>query len=569
MKSKKIVAAILTLTLTAGCLLVGCGDTKKSAEKSGGASAEIALDKDQVFNFRSPSDPRTGDISLNYEETGGYIINSNSELLTRKSVDEKGNFKIVPAGAESWKISDDGLTYTFKIRDMKWDDDKPITAKDYEYSIKRTINPKTGAAYGGMFSMLKNAAAANKGKANLDDVGIKALDDKTLEFKLDKPCPYFLGLTSFYTFAPQRQDLVEKFGDKYGTEANTMFSSGPFVLKEWVHNNKLTFVKNEKYWDAKNIKLQTLNIYIIKEETAALTQLTNGELDYADTTDKDWIEKIKKNDKLQTNVVSRPTERFMFLNKEAVVNGVKLFSNQKIRQALTLAFDRKEVANVVGEGLGVESVGLVPDGIHSGDKEYRKEASAPLTKLKEKNPDVKKLITEGLKELGADPDPSKYAVTLLYGSTSAKAKQFGEYYQQVIEKNTGFKFKLDFVESSVRTKRTQAGDYVMSYAGWNPDYDDPNTFMDLWLSGNKSYPTGWNNSKYDELIDKASKELDTAKRIKIFEEAETLLVEEAYVIPLYADGRAKFLRKGVKGFVDIEIGGGKDFRNIYMQGKQK
>lgn len=567
MKSKKLVSAILILALTGSCALAGCN--KKTGEKPGGG-AEVALDKDQTLNFRISADPRTMDVSLNFESLGGYLIIATNEPLTRKTQDDKGNVKTVPGGAESWKNSDDGLTWTFKIREMNWSDGKPVTAKDYEYSMKRTINPKTGAAYAGLFNMVKNATAATQGKATLDEVGIKALDDRTLEFKLSNPCAYFLNLTSFYTFAAQRQDLVEKYGDKYGSEPQTVLSCGPFVMKEWVHNSKISLVKNDKYWDAKNVKLQTLNLPVIQEENAALTQLNNGEIDYSAATIPEWITKLKKNDKLKEKTQATPTIGFIALNQNAVINGVKLFSNKKIRQAISLAFNREEYVNVVNDGLGIPCYAFVPPGIHIGDKEFRSTVNnEPLKKVKEQNPDVKKLVADGLKELGADTDPSKYEITYLFGSTAAKAKQNGEYYQQVIQKATGFKLKLEFVEAKVRTQRFRNGDYNMTASAWSADYDDPNTYLDLWVSTNKTYPTGWKNARYDELIDKAGKERDNTKRTEYFKEAEQILIEEAVIIATYYNVSTKFINVGVKGLTDIEMGGGTDFKNVYIQGRKK
>ena len=567
MKSRKIIATLLTFALTAS-VFVGCGKTK--TETGTAKSTEVVLDKEQILNYSLGADVRTMDVSKNFEELGGIFISSTNETLTRKTMDDKGVMSTVPGGAESWKMSEDGLTWTFKIREMNWSDGKPVTAKDYEYSLKRTIDPKTAASYAGMFEMIKGANAASAGKGSLADVAIKALDDRTLEIKLDRVVPYFLGLTSFYTFAAQRQDIVEKFGDKNGTELDSSISCGPFVLKEWTHNSKLVVVKNDKYWDAKNVKLQQINFPVIEDSNAAATQLNNGEVDIQAVGLPEWVAKLKTNQNFNSEQIATPSIGFMILNQDMVVNNVKLFSNKKIRQAMSLAFNREDYVATIANGQGIPAYGFIPPSIHIGDQLFRKFVNnEPLKKVKDANPDIKKLVVDGLKELNADTDPSKYTISYMFGNSSAEAKKNGEYYQQVVEKATGFKLKLEFVESKVKTQRFKKKDYHMTATAWGADYDDPNTFMDLFISTNDTYPTGWKNTDYDKLIKDASTEKDNKKRADLFKQAEDILVGDAVVIANYYNVQIDFINKGVKGYVNTHIGGGIDFKNTYISGKLK
>ncbi|SQB89956.1 peptide ABC transporter substrate-binding protein [Clostridium tetanomorphum] len=267
MKSKKILAALLTATMLLSIALVGCGggsDDKKAAE-GGKKENSIVL---------QASDAKTLDPSKATDQMSHNAINASFEGLTRSNKD-----KPEKAIAESWECSKDELKWTFKLRDAKWSDGKPVTAKDFEYSWKRILNPKTKAQYASFMFVLKNGEKYYKGQAKAEEVGVKAKDDKTLEVELENPIPYFLQLTSFPLLYPLRQDIVEASGDKFGSDPSKMVFNGPFVLDKWERASKIVASKNPEYWDKDTVKLDKVTFQVAEEMTTRYQMFTNKQLD--------------------------------------------------------------------------------------------------------------------------------------------------------------------------------------------------------------------------------------------------------------------------------------------------
>ena len=286
MKSKKFLASLLTLTMVASVALVGCGSDKGSGESG---SAEGEKDKEQYLNMLLGAEPKTIDQSKSSDSYSSQILANTQEALTRITQDENGKDKIEPGIAESWETSEDGLTWTFKLRDAKWSDGEAITAEHFVYGITRTLLPDTASNYAFLLYPIKNAAAFNAGKATAEELGVKAIDEKTVEFTLESPTPFFLDLTYFKVMQPQREDIIEKHGDKYGSEYDTMLFTGPFVMTEWTHNSQVVLEKNENYWDADKVNLEKVTMKIIKEKTARMNELDSGAVDMGAVDEPEWI----------------------------------------------------------------------------------------------------------------------------------------------------------------------------------------------------------------------------------------------------------------------------------------
>jgi oligopeptide transport system substrate-binding protein len=234
-KTKRLMATLLTLSLTASIVLVGCG--KKTAvtpeTKPATDATAVKMDKDQFLNGYLKAEPKSLDPSIATDRYASETLVNCMEGLTRIEQDDAGKDVIKEAGAEKWETNADKTVWTFHLRDYKWSDGKAVSAKDFEFAIKRALDPKVGSTYAFILFPIKNAQAYNSSKAKPEEVGVKALDDKTLEFTLEKACPFFLDLTYFKVMYPQREDIVKAQGDKFGTEANTMVFCGPFILKNW------------------------------------------------------------------------------------------------------------------------------------------------------------------------------------------------------------------------------------------------------------------------------------------------------------------------------------------------
>ncbi|MFD3156105.1 peptide ABC transporter substrate-binding protein [Haloimpatiens sp. FM7330] len=563
MKSKKLLALVLGTTLLASSAIAGCAKKDdKAADDKGKETAKI--DKDQYLNLVM-TEPKSLDASKSTDMYSSMVLSEVMEGLTRIEQDKDGKDVIKAAGAEKWESNKEGTVWTFKLRDYNWSDGKPVTAKDFEYGIKRTLDPKVASQYAFLLSPIKNADEYNAGKASRDSVGVKAVDDKTLQITLKQPCSYFLDLTYFKVMQPQRQDIVEKYGDKYGTEAENMIFCGPFKVAKWSHNSEIVLEKNDKYWDKDSVKLQKVNLKIIKDENARYNSLYSGQLDSAAVTKPEWIKKFDSTGKFNNIKGYDPSTNYTFFNTKD-----KLFGNVNVRKAFSLAITREDMANVIFNGIYDPAYGWAPPSLQLGGKDYRElVGEEPLKKLKEENPDPKELLKKGLKELGMDTDPSKLNITYLFAGTSQWHRTYAEYTQQMYKKTLGVNMKAEYVEWPVFQKRTDEMKYQLAGMAWAGDYNDPNTFFDMWITGAGIVPTGWSNKKYDELLKNAMSSLDEKERLKDYKEAEKILLyDDAIIAPTVYRKRNTYRYKYVKNLMS-PLFGTVEFKYAYTEGRGK
>lgn len=557
MKTKKLISCILTASLLGVCCLTGCGNNEEKAASSG------KVDKEQYINCNLGTEPKTMDPSKGTDVYAGWILTETMEGLTRLE-QENGKDVVKPAGAEKWECSKDGKVWTFHLRDYNWSDGKKVTAEDFVYSVKRTLNPKTGAPYANLLYVIKNASDINSGKASLDTLGIKALDDKTLQITLESPCPYFFEITYNKTFVPQRKDIVEKYGDKYGAEANTMVYCGPFTMKTWNHNNEVVLEKNDKYWDKKSVKLEKVNMKIIKNESAIYNSLYNGQLDYNGVSKKEWIEKFDKTGKFNKIKGYTPSTGYIFFNTKN-----KIFKNANIRKAFSIGVTREDLCNVIFKGRQKPAYGWVPPTVLINDKDFREEAGEPIKDLIKENKDPKALLSKGLKELGMDPDPSKLTVTFLQSGTDQWFRTYAEYLQQMYKKTLGITLKAEYVEWPVFQKKTDEGQFEIASMAMSGDYNDPNTFFDGFISNTAYIPTSWKNAEYDKLTIEAQKCMDLNKRLENYKKAEKILLyDEAVVAPTGFPTRNTYVYKYVKNLM-TPLFGSTELKYVYTEGRDK
>lgn len=542
MKKKKLLAALLSVTLIATMGLTGCGKDKEPGET--GNQAE-KMDKDQHLNITLGAEPKSLDASTATDLYASQVLSQIMEGLTRVVVKD-GKDVIEPAGAEKWEVSDDGLVWTFKLREYNWQDGKKVTAEEFVYGMMRTLDPKTGATYASLLYPIKNAREYNAGKAKAEEVGIKALDEKTLQFTLANPCAYFLDLTYFKVMQPQRKDLIEEHGELYGTEKETLIANGPFVIKEWVHQSKVELIKNDKYWDKDNVKLEKVTMKIITQEDSRMGELSNGSLDAAAVTMPEWVKKFNDTGNFEVLKSADPSIAYTFFNQQN-----KYFKNEKIRKAFILAEDRAGRIQTLFRNVGEEAYGWCPPQVLMGDKEYRDIVNYnPLETLKKESGDPKALLIEGLKEIGEDPDPSKMQLTWLESGTAARNKEFAEFAQENYKKVLGIDIKIDYVEWPQFMARTDKLDYEIASMGWTGDYNDPSTFFDMWASDAGIVPVAWKNDRYDEIIKEVAATSNQEERAKLFKEGEEILIiKDAVVSPQVFRSRQTYVRKYVKGLM--------------------
>lgn len=553
MKSKKFLAILLVLVMAIS-VLASCkpADTPADADKPAETTTDEGKDKDdlggekvatsdeiptggepdadQYINTFDDSHPNTLDPSKGSDAYGNSILTNIVEPLIRvKDVEGKlGETEYWAAGAESWDISEDGLTYTFHVREgNKWNDGEPVTAKDYEYGILRSIDPRSACPYANMCYYIKGAEAANTQKVaegeepDFSEVGVKATDDKTLEITLESPTPFFLDLVTQRVFFPQRKDWVEKYGDTYATSPETSPQCGPFILDNWVVNSEQNFVKNENYWDKDEVKLSKYKVSIIKDSNTIYNALKAGEIDYAGVSDPKWKTQFLDNPDYYTIVRARPDTTYMMFNCNKDSN----LANAKMRQAMSIALDRQELIDACYNGVPTPAYDFVPPAITCQGKEFNKLGEGWVKKLMEDNPDPKALFIEGMKEAGLGDDPSKVTIRLLGSGTSQDARTSAEFVQQNFQEVLGCNVDVDNQEWSQFINIVQTGkDFDLAWLAWNADFNDPSNFLETCYSKTAAYPTGYANAEFDSLIEQAKVEQDADKRCQILHDAEKILM---------------------------------------------
>lgn len=572
MRNKRALALSLVVLLMVFSI-VGCGSSDKEpaaapvatpAEESGNAtqSETAEMDSEQYLNLVLLAEPTTLDPSKGADSYSNAVLINVLEPLNRLEEDKDLNNFLAPAGAESWEKNEDGTVWTFKIRENTWSDGVKVRAQDYEYGIKRSLAQETASPYAFLLMPIKNAKAVNAGEMKVDELGVKALDDATLEITLESSTPYFEQLTYQRVCLPQRQDLVEAHGDKYGSEPDTLVYNGPFVISNWVHNSEVTLSKNDQYWDKDKVKLNTINLKIIQDENALYNSLANGSVDQVAANKTEWREKFMKDEHLDHAEVVNPNTYFMFFNTKDSV-----FGNANIRKAFSAAINRDELAQVIFYGVNQPANGWVPPSINLGNEEYRKIVEEPVKALVKDNPDPKELLVKGLEELGLDQDPAKLTVKISLGSTDQWFRTYGEYLQQMFIKKLGVNLEIEQMEWPVFNDNVQKGDFQMGYMAWGSDFNDPISMLSLFKSDANAIGTGWKNARFDELMDLAASEMDNAKRLEYFKEAEQILLyDEAAVAPVVYP-RSNIFRYKYVHDIGITPFGTAGYKYSYTQGR--
>ena len=446
----------------------------------------------------------------------------------------------VPACAESWETSEDGLTWTFHLREMKWADGEPLRAADFVYGISRVLDPATASPISGKVRFIKNAGDVLLGKKPLSELGLEAPDDRTFVVRLEHPVPYLLQSAAGTAMFPARRDVVEKFGDAYGTDADKVVGCGPFNLADWVHNSSLAFVKNPLYWDADNVKLDRLEMKVVAEESAKVGDFENGGLDLVSVYSVEWAKKLDEKGGYVKNVVAMPETKYVFFNQT-----VPPFSNPKVRLAFSLALDREEIHKDVSLGLDPAAWGWLPPAMGLDGENFRKLAGDPIRELAAAHPDPRALLVEGLKELGMNEAPEELKIVLMCHNAT---RDFAEYLQQAYKTRLGVDLELDPVEWPVFQERNRNLDYQMGYKSYYADFNDPSSMMDLWITGTRTIPTGWSNERYDALVREAGRSADRALRAKNYTEAERILLEEGTIAPYAYSTGFDYVHPYVKGY---------------------
>lgn len=547
MNFKKALITAFAFTLVGSA--VGCGnsDDKKdasSASPSAGAAstaASAAPAKPQELRINFSADPPALDVSKATANAAFTVLSAVNEGLYRLDKD----LKATPGLAKDMpKVSADGLTYTITLKDgITYADGTPVKAQDFVYSYLRTLNPETKAQYSFFLEWIKggkelheakDAAAFEAAKANF---GAVAKDDKTLEITLTQPKGFFTELLAFATFFPQSEAFVKAQGEKNGADAANVLGAGPFKLQSWDHEQKLVMVKNDKYWDAANVKLTKVTMNIVKDAQTGVNLFESNEADLTDLTG-DTV--ALYTGKPEYTIKKELTNAYL----EFQTKHFPAFNNAKIRAALGMAVDRKPLVETVLKNGSFPSTGFVPGGTLDGNGgEFRKTAGdtqPPFDVAKAKD-----LLAQGLKELGMDKLP-KFS---LMADDTATAKKTLEYILAQWKQNLGVEAESQPIPHELRLDKQHKKEFDVLIALWGADYNDPMTFLDMWVTGGEFNDVDWTNAQYDKLVNDANVSTDRAKRAQMLVDAEKILSNEAPVSTLYFRNKVFAKRTTVDGLI--------------------
>jgi len=486
-----------------------------------------------VYNRGNTADPETLDTHKTSTVQEAHILRDMLEGLV--TYNAKG--EAVPGQAEKWEVSDDGKTYRFILRDgLKWSNGDPVTAEDFVYSYRRIMDPATGAKYANILYPIKNAEKINKGQVKPEELGVKAVDPKTVEITLEAPTPYFIELLTHQTSLPVHKASVEKFGKDFVKPGN-MVTNGAYKLAEFAPNSHIKLVKNENYWDAKNVKIDTVNVIPHPDLAAAVRRYEAGELDSMDELPADQIKSLKERFKDQVKL--GPYLGTWFL----VVNSSKApFNDVRVRQALSMLVDREFIAEQIWGQTMQPAYSFMPPGVGNyGEPAYMSyKDQSPI----DREEAAKKLLTEA----GFGPGkPLK--VQIRYNTTDNNRNSVIAISEQW--KQAGI--ETSFINTDGKTHFAHlrdGGDFDIARYGWIADYSDPNNFLFLAKSDNKGFNYGkYNNPQFDKLLDDAAKELDLKKRADLMKQAEAILMKDMPWIPIMYYGKSNLISPKIKGFV--------------------
>lgn len=540
---KKNLRNLGTTTLAFTMLLTGCSSNEEET------SSDSKEEKEQVLNIIESEEIPTMNHTLATDQISFNAYSNTTEGLFRTNNDGD----LIDGLAEDMTVSDDQLTYTFKIRDALWSNGDNVTANDFVYAWQEMLNPDNGAGYAFILYYLKNGEKINNGELPVDELGAKAIDDQTLEVTLEKPVPFFQRLLAFGAYYPKNQKFVEEQGEQYALEANTTISCGPFVMTEWNHGKNYKLEKNDSYWDKAEVKLDAVNVNIVSDGATSINLFETGKAD-SSLVSSDLVEKYKNDDRFSTQL----TQYIHYLQYNQASEELH---NQDLRLALSESFDRGAIVDTILDDGSVPLYGMVPTKLGtSADGEDFRETNGNFHEF---NLEDAQSHWEKAKE---SLEKDSFELELLVQDNKPALKKVAEYLKSEWEENLqGLTIDVNVVPFKQRLQAQDDGTYQIVISGWGPDYQDPMTNLELFTSSRNSM--GYSSTEYDDLISKANNEYatDLDKRWNAMLKAEQLLMADAPISPIYQQGESIVKQSYVKDTIVNQFGGKYDYKYTYIE----
>ena len=512
-------------------MFVGCG--KSGKPKEGVVSGKLVEKGKQVLRLGNGSEPEGLDPQIVTGVPEHFIL---AALLEGLLSENPKTLAPEPGVAERWEVSKDGRVYTFLFRsDAKWTNGDTVKAGDFAYSYERMLTPEMATKYGYMLHVLKNAKAFNEGTLkDFSKVGVKVVDDRTLVLTLEEPTPYFLQLINHYSWYPVHPPTIEKFGgmtkrDSQWTQPENFVGNGSFRLKEWKLNEHILVEKNPTYWDADKVRLEKIYFLPISSAETEEKMFRDNQLHVTQTIPLTRIEHYQKKEPELLRVDPYLGTYFYRVN----VNH-KALKDKRVRQALAMSINRYEITRFVMKAGQIPAYYMTPPNT-AGYTSQAKFAFDPAR--------ARQLLAEA-----GYPGGKGFPKIDIYYNTSEAHKQVAEALQQMWKKTLQIDVGLFNQEWKVYLDTVNKIKYDVARAGWIGDYNDPNTFLDMWLTGGGNNQTGWSNARYDQLIQEASQTSNPAARFEKFQKAEAILLDEMPVIPIYFYVSLTLVKPNVRGW---------------------
>ncbi|MDE0582993.1 peptide ABC transporter substrate-binding protein [Planococcus sp. A6] len=559
-KRNKAWALVMTASLAA--MLTACGGDQETTSETESEAGHGEMDSVQELRLTTGSGIPTMDSVLADDAVSFTMLNNAGEGLYR--LDQQNTATPAMASAEP-EISEDGLTYTFKLRDANWSDGTPVTAHDFVFAWQRAADPETGSTYGPymMAGTIKNAAAIAEGKLDKSELGIAAKDDQTLVVSLERPIPYFLSLMAFGTFYPQNEAYVTEHGEDYAMDSSKLISNGPFILANWdATAASWELEKNPEYWDAETVKLDKVEFNIVPDPGTGVNLYETGEADRAGLAGEFAMQYAEDEEVVR---VLKPSVYYLQFNQEREGEPTPL-ANPKLRKALALSFNKQDLADVVLANGSIPADFLVPtEFTFDANNEDFRQVNGDMMEFNAE--EAKALWAEGLKEEGL----TEVSLEYLSGDTEL-SKKIDAYMKDQMEGNLeGLTLEMSQVPFNVLLDKNEAQDYDIQSTGWGPDFQDPITFLDLFATDSTQNTMAYSNEQVDELLEQANGELalKPQERWQALAEVEKILVEEdAAIANMYQFGSMALQKPYVHDVITHPFTGDFSYKWAYIAGRE-
>ncbi|MFZ7133665.1 MAG: peptide ABC transporter substrate-binding protein [Eubacteriales bacterium] len=513
-----------------------------------GCQSNATTEKTEQISVYVGSEPESIDPAFNEAVDGATLLIHAFEGLMSLDKDSKP----ILGQAEDYTVSDDGLTYTFTLRDdIKWSDGEPVTADDFIYAWKRAIDPANATSYGYMFDVIEGAGDiyADVEGASMEDFGAKALDEKTIEIKLIAPTPYFLELAAFPTYFPVRQDVVEANPDTWATDPATYVSNGPYTLETWNHDADMIYTKNENYYNVDTLGPEKIRFVLMSDANAVLAAFENNEILFADEMPNEEIDGYRE--KPEFHLEGQLGTYYLSFNTQK-----EPFDDANIRKALSLAIDRNFIVEEIGKAGQQPAAAFVPTGLTDADttKEFRDIGgdyySVDAADYEANVEEAKQLLADAGYPDGEGFPKFEY----MYNPEAPGHALIGEALQNMWKEQLGIDCTLVSQEWNVFLQTRQDGNYQLARDGWLGDYNDPISFIDMFVSTSGNNNSQWDNAEYDAIVKQIKSSSDSEERYQLMHDAEDILMEEAPCAPIYYYVDIYLLNTTLEGFYSSPLG---------------